>query len=297
MEHHIIKVFGERNTGTRAILRMLASIPNVKRRLAPKSEAIGDGAIIAAIESQMIGAWRRHYLHTLKDAACVLENLNDPWKHALPILSPAMIEAEVKTIFMVRNPYSWFLALARRPYHMKGPIALQLDEFAQRPWMTERRENMPVIVRAPMQLWNAKIVGYKSYSLRASQAKLPSKFIRFEDFVQDSLGCLSKVLSAFDVEAETVVALPQNTKREKMRPKQLAQYYGDEQWKSFLTKGLVQILNTQIDWEIALEFGYKQLDANDYPDEFSPETTDQIQQEMSGIRIALDRKAGAASAA
>ena len=297
MEQHLIKVFGERNTGTRAVSRMLASLPNVRRRIGPRPGALGDGSVEAAIETHMRGAWRRHYLHALRDEAAAQECVDDQWKHSVPTLTPAMIAADVKTLFMVRNPYSWFLALARRPYHLKGPAAPGLTEFALRPWMTERRENMPAIVKSPMVLWQSKVASYIDYEQCAGKSNLSCRFIRFEDFVQNGGGALSAALHAMGVGPFDITPIPQNTKPDGRTPSELAEYYRAEGWRDRLTRELVALINVQVDWGIAGRFHFRQLDPADFPERLDPEFSEQIRREMSGLRVILDRKAGAASAA
>lgn len=296
MDKHVIKVFGERNTGTRAVIAMLGQLPDVTRRISALNAPSPDGSLEAAILENLKGAWKRLYLHGLRDDAGAALSQVDPWKHALPKLTDLMIDAEVKTLITLRNPYSWFLSLARHPYHLKGPPTLDLESFASRPWMTERRENMPAVLASPMTLWSHKLAGYKAYCDAALAQELEFEYIIFEDFVTNGYATLCDALEAMQVSVKGMRPLAHNTKATDLSPSGLALYYRQEVWRQRLTSGLIRRLNVHINWELASEFGYLPLDPDDFPDRLAPELMAKIAREMTGLGMISDRETGAASA-
>ncbi len=289
MSDVIIKVFGERNTGTRAVSLMLARMPHVQRRVGQRVSPLINGQVEAAILAEMRGSWRRLYLHALRDEAAARESAKDPWKHAAPVLTPEMAAAGVRTICMHRNPYSWFLSFARRPYHLKGPPANSLDAFLHRPWMTERREGVGAVLASPMQLWTLKLAAAERYRVAALDEDLPCEFIAFETFVQDRRAVLEQVLSDMDTCCEGLADLEENTKPGDANLDTLAKYYAKEAWKQDLTQPLVAGINALVDWDLAGRLGYEALDAAAFPQHLSEARLAQIAHEMSSLGVATAR--------
>lgn len=305
MEPHVVKIFGERNTGTRALGALVRQVPNVTYRIRPRAEIPPfDGAVEAAIESQMRGHWRRLYLHALRDDQAATHAQDDPWKHALPRLTASMIKARVKTLMLVRNPYSWLVGLARRPYHLKGPQAQTLDQFAARPWMTERREGLPAVLASPLDVWSRKMRGCLDYRTAAHGADLPTEILRFEVFIQNPRAVAAMALHDLGIQAEPLQDMPKNTKAHEPDLAILQCYYAQELWRARLTRETVRRVNARVDWEVAGVLGYLRLDPYDFP-EALPEAEEQaMRAEMANLvspvhwraSEALHREAGAAAA-
>ncbi len=291
MERTIVKVFGERNTGTRTVLTMLAAMPHVALKL-PSTQPLNiDGSLEAAIISQFSGSWKRLYLNALRDDAAAERSRHDPWKHAAPVLTPALRAARVRTILMTRNPYSWFLSFARRPYHLKGPKSTTLEGFLHRPWMTERREGIAAILASPMALWSEKLRAAERYLADAGDAQIPSVFMAFEDLVQDNLGAVAAALTDLDMPLDGLEDLMTNTKRGEPAQPTLARVYSAETWRADLTRPLVTGINTLTDWDLAARHGYLPLDPADFPDRLPEARAAQIAHEMSGLSVTWDRDA------
>jgi len=187
-------------------------------------------------------------------------------------------------VHMVRDPYSWLIALARRPYHMKGPNAASLEAFTQRPWMTERREGMPSVVASPLSLWSLKMAAVQDSVQQAAEAGLPSAVVRFEDFVQDPAGQATRVIAALGLPQTELAPQQDNTKPGAPSLVVLRTYYREEQWASWLTETAVARINDQMDWALAGQFGYQKRAPQDYPAEVSEEVAARMAVEMSGLR-------------
>ncbi|MEM9268219.1 MAG: hypothetical protein AAGA78_04710, partial [Pseudomonadota bacterium] len=162
-----MKVFGERNTGTRAVIRMLRGQPGVSLRVSARRRPEKDMALEAAIETHFKGGWRKLYLSALAHDQDPEITTSDPWKHAAPKLTPALIHGNVRTLFTVRDPYSWALSMARRPYHMRGPRPESFEAFLTRPWMSAARERVPPVLPSPLHLYCAKLEAYQRYFMSA----------------------------------------------------------------------------------------------------------------------------------
>lgn len=292
-----MKILGERNTGTRAMTALLRQIPDVSQRVRPRrATAAVDGAIEAAIEEQMRGHWKRLYLHALRDEHIAQTGPDDPWKHALPRLSPGMIAAGVRTLIMLRDPYSWLLALARRPYHIKGPNADTLEAFAARPWMTERRERLPAVLASPLDIWTRKARATLSYAQAAQDAGLPCTLVRFEDFVLDPGGVATDAFRRLGLDPPPLQPREANTKAGEASLAALQRYYRERLWLRRFSSETVARVNARVDWDAAQALGYGPLDPGDFPRRIAADEAAAMADEMASLRALSHGKAGAAAA-
>lgn len=297
MAQPIVKILGERNTGTRAMTALLRQVPDVAQRVRPRRAAPPlDGAIEAAIEEQMRGHWKRLYLHALRDEHSAQIGRDDPWKHALPRLTPGMISAGVRTVIMLRDPYSWLLALARRPYHIKGPNAESLEAFAARPWMTERRERLPAVLASPLDLWTRKARATRTYAQAAEAAGLPCALVRFEDFVLDPAAVAADAFRRLGLDPPPLRARRDNTKTGEASLAELQRYYREKHWLGRFSAETVARVNARIDWQAARALGYGPLDPGDFPERIAPDEARAMAAEMASLTALSHGKTGAAAA-
>jgi len=118
-----IKVFGERHTATRAIIKMIdeadgvggAGHPGVKARdLQPYREMFDQ------LLEVMNGPWKKVYREAVRDLQDDKVGPVGAWKHAAPRYGGEFKTYDVRVLFTVRNPYSWIVSLHKRPYHYLG---------------------------------------------------------------------------------------------------------------------------------------------------------------------------------
>ncbi|OUS08991.1 hypothetical protein A9Q96_01250 [Rhodobacterales bacterium 52_120_T64] len=215
----------------------------------------------AMIDETYKGKWRKIYRDAVRDNEQALACPTKTWKHALPIWDPAFEEKRAHVVFCVRNPYSWALSLARRSYHQRGPKTSGALDLLTRPWLTVARDNMDAILRSPMELWNGKVAAYGVFM---QQAKVPTRLIRFEDFVADPEAEVRQVLRDFAIKFENVESVV-STKDTAITLEDIATYYRQESWKKSLSSEVVATVNRATDWEVAAQYGYYQLNPTEFP--------------------------------
>lgn len=264
-DQKFVKVFGERNTGTRALIQMLAAQPNI--RVQPKGEvgAINlpeNSELRAKIDATHRGRWRKVYRNALRDREQALACPTKAWKHTLPIWDEAFEHKEAHVIFSVRNPYSWALSLFRRPYHQIGPATGRMLDFVTQPWLTVSRDNMPAILSTPMELWNGKVEAYGAF---VRQANVPVRVLRFENFIADPEVEVRQVLTDFGMMAGSTRPITHSTKDPSKTLEEISAYYKREDWKASLTEKVVSTINASVDWSVAAQYGYYRLDPSDFP--------------------------------
>jgi len=263
-DQKFVKVFGERNTGTRALIKMLAAQPEI--RLQPCGEVAPSNRpqnflLREQIEMTYRGKWRKVYRDALFDTEHMTACPTQAWKHSLPVWDRAFKKKQARVIFCVRNPYSWILSLSKRPYHQRGPRTRSVSQLVSQPWLTLARDNMAPLLRSPMDLWNYKLSAYREF---AKVSDVPFQFLKFEEFVSAPEVEVRRALGTFEVPSNQIRAIPNSTKTEKTSLNDIAKYYETEEWRGNLTAELVSRINDLVDWELAEHFGYTRIDPADF---------------------------------
>lgn len=264
MERHFVKVFGERNTGTRALLRMLGMQPEVSLRPVGARAVLNlaeNRALRERIDLMFSGRVRRQY----RDAVLDMEHMGEcptmAWKHAAPDWDAAFVAKRAHVVFSVRNPYSWVISLAKHPYHKHDRRLHGLEAFVETPWLTMRRDNLEAVLGSPLDLWNRKNAAYLAFM---QAAEVPTVTMSFEGFVASPVTEVRRMLAQFAIPSGGVHALEVSTKDSRSAA-EISERYAREEWRGSLNAGLVRSINAKIDWEVAAAFGYKRLDPADFP--------------------------------
>lgn len=263
----LVKVFGERNTGTRALLQMLRNSGDVTLRMAgagSEAEQSRRAEMANRISDQFTGAWRKLYLDALRDNEW---HRSDPllaWKHAAPAWHDSFAEQRASVIFMVRSPYSWALSMARRPYHIAGRRPESLEEFLTRPWLTQRRDNTDILLPDVMALWQAKLAAYRQFAGLAKASGVRTAILNFESFVADPVASARAALSDCGIASHDLRPARRNTKDKAQTLEEIQAYYAREGWRAGLSRRSVGLINARMDWELAVRFGYCRLPPEDF---------------------------------
>lgn len=264
MGRHFVKVFGERNTGTRALIRMLGAQDSVTLRPEGVPAALnlaGNRGLRGQIDTMFTGKLRRQYHDAVLDmeheGACPTLD----WKHAAPRWGKGFVEHRAHVVFCVRDPYSWVISLAKHPYHRHEKVR-NLAEFIERPWLTMRRDNLAPILVSPLELWNQKGRAYLRFR---RGAEVPVEEIKFETFVEAPVQEVERVLNAFAIPFEVVREVAVSTKDAKTSYAEIAAEYRHCAWRRELTHDVVLAINERLDWDVADSFGYTRLHPEDFP--------------------------------
>ena len=264
LEKRFIKVFGERNTGTRALLRMLGMQPEVSLR------PVGAQAVLNLAENRVLreqidlmfsGRIRRQYRDAVLDMEHAGECPTLAWKHAAPDWDAAFVAKQAHVVFCVRNPYSWVISLAKHPYHKHDRRLNSLEAFVGMPWLTMRRDNLGPILASPLALWNRKNAAYLAFM---QAAEVPTGTMSFEGFVATPVVEVKRIPGQFAIPSNDVRAVEVSTKDNRSAA-EISERYVREAWRDSLNADLVRSINAKINWEVAEAFGYKRLNPEDFP--------------------------------
>lgn len=267
MDETIIKVFGERNTGTRAAIQMIDAAAGVSGAGHPGVAGRVIRAFVAqeeALEGVFDDVWKKIYREAIRDLKSEAAGPIGVWKHAAPLYHSDFKQFDVRVLFLVRNPYSWALSLHRRPYHHMGPRRSDMAAFLGVPWMTLGRDQVDRILPSPMDLWSLKLGAYERFARDAREDGVASAVMKFEDFTGDPVGALTE---AVEVVTGKVVAFAPvaSTKKDGVQAEERRAHYANELWRGQLTAQVVELINARVDWDLAGRFGYARLEPDAFP--------------------------------
>jgi len=256
-----LKVFGERNTGTRAATLMLRAHRGVANATLDAAAPDLD-ALETQVNARLKGFRKKLFKDALLDARKSRLPALGAWKHAAPMVDDSYAANGASVLFMVRDPYSWITALYRNPYHIHTRKPDTIEAFLQEPWLCLKRDNIAPVLASPMQLWSAKLQAYRAF---AEADPVPSTVLHFEAFVREPVLALGAALRHFDMPTEGLAELQGPTKHGGMQKSERVAFYDREDWARALSPTAVRLINAKVDWALAAHFGYHRRQ----PDEFA----------------------------
>lgn len=232
-----LKIYGERNTGTNYLTRLIET--NLSAELLP-------GTAPPALS---------HFRHLSSDEEKLIDGyfkwtypFNLGWKHAAPrplnVLSRYPGYRRLSgLIFLVRNPYSWLLSLHKNPYHQTGMASCTFEQFLRRNWLIHQRDEIGKPALNPIQLWNRKVGSY----LEAGHAS--SLIIRFEDLVNEPELWTRRIADQFDsaLSERWFTNIEASTKSSDQNHSEYRTYYRLERWKEKLGPISIELINQDLD--------------------------------------------------
>lgn len=148
-----LKVYGERNTGTKYLIKLIRQnfhvevLPGVAPRyvmnvqkLLPGKELVRDVYFDLSFRTNL--GWKHSLVNIER-----LQNSLRPTNN-------------VSFITITKNPYAWVLSLHKRPYHQHWKEKPNFESFLQSPWKTVGRENVSRDYPNPIAVWNHKNESY-----------------------------------------------------------------------------------------------------------------------------------------
>jgi len=246
-----MKLYGERNTGTHYLSRLVAA--NLRVRL------------LESIEPRIIRRAARHLrgAEVVRDVYFSLTfRRNLGWKHMNPKspqeLRDLHIDPEaVRFLMLTKNPYPWVISMLRHPYHLGAASVKDIEELVRRKWACTRRENMRDKTAFLIDVWCTKTRSYLNLIEQAHAC-----LVRYEDLLMDPASSLSRVASTLGLQPrnETFANIDLSAKREGRATgrtfESYRDYYLNEQWRNALTPAAVEIINSQLDRELVERVGY-----------------------------------------
>ncbi len=245
----VIKLYGERNTGTNYVGSLLRA--NTACELLPGTVPPTFNRIRRRVTDSdaVIDLWF---------AATGYRNLG--WKHRrvdVDELRRRRVTGRVHFVVTTKNPYSWLVSLQRRPYHRRGGAGdVSIRALATEPWRTRRCETGPDVYDNAVRMWNDKAAAY----LELAEA-LPTTVVRYEDLVADPSSEVARIVAETGLRLldDRVWNVERGTKRDGRSYAEYREYYGEERWRDVLTRQDIEAINASLDPVVASAHGYRLL--------------------------------------
>lgn len=245
-----IKIYGERNTGTNYLSKLIAH--NLHLQELPGSAP----SYIRRVEAC---TFSNELLRDLYFKYTFSRNLG--WKHCcIPPIDkylriPMVNEKMVAFVSLTKNPYSWLLSLYKRPYHQKLSSSSSFEKFLTTPWQIVGREGVTDYVSSPIDLWNIKNASYIKMGRLGGLNFTSEHLLEHPDMVIDQLA------EQFGVrlKEEKFKDHKESTKEIGKDSNFYRDYYLKEKWKSEISTDAISLINSSIDKELMSIFGYSVL--------------------------------------
>lgn len=245
----LIKVYGERNTNTNYISKLISL--NLDAREVP--------GVVPAI----ILKWQRllpgqEMVRDIYFYLTYAKNLG--WKHTCvktqeELNKYSLVTNNLAFLTITKNPYSWLLSLYRRPYHQYYSDNPSFESFLQRQWKTTGRDNAGSVLNNPIELWNIKNRSYLSL------AEKHTVNTTTECIFEDPESIFDEISHRFDIQRKSAnfVDYKKSTKDKNKDGTFYREYYLGEKWRADLTSKAIAIINETIDKKLMSHFGYEVL--------------------------------------
>lgn len=245
----VIKIYGERNTGTNYLLKLFRRnleadllrgvVPWFVRIPFPQSELARD--LYFAITSRWNLGWK-HCLAPLPSAVRSMRGYRD----------------SLLFVTLTKNPYSWLVSLHRHPHHYRSELGT-FQQFLSAPWATVRRENTVSEYPNPITMWNEKNAAY----LRLA-AEMPTVNLRYEDLLADPERTVVQLATRYSISMsrpDFANVIASTKEREGAKDFSYYQnYYLHEQWRAKLQASALHTINRYLDFDLMRQFGYEKLE-------------------------------------
>jgi len=251
-----LKVYGERNTGTNYIQRLIEKNTNAK---------LLQGTITKKVGRVLLKLDKFSFLHIFSEKIRDLyfdytSHSNLGWKHMEVDLSLIKENSSVNddTIFVcvVKNPYSWILSLYDKPYHQYDK-SKNLDEFIISKWKTVKRENAQNLhYENVVDMWNCKV---KSYFELKDTLKDKVIILKYEDFLENYTLVLDELKRRNIQVVEDISNITGSTKEKRKNNEYYKDYYLNEKWKKKYTKNEIDTINKFLDENIMEKLNYEKI--------------------------------------
>lgn len=236
----VIKIFGERNTGT----NLIASL--VETNLAVR---VDRGVVpyrlwtLLSRSERALDLWFR-----------VTEPVNLGWKHR----SVAALVASGKGfdnhffLCVVKHPYAWVLSMFNRPHHQRVE-ATTLAAFLQETWITVGRERAAPSYPGVVALWNDK---YRHYLDLVQRTR--GMVVRYEDLLSDPERVVAEVGRAAGASRRGPFSpVTASTKGDARTFDAYRRYYLEERWREGLNEEILRCIDERLDATLAARLGYR----------------------------------------
>ncbi|WP_412775786.1 hypothetical protein [Thalassospira lucentensis] len=223
------KFFGERNTGTNALITVIRSnsqstiFPSTMAEVSPDTRE--KFAVISRLGASTSD--KEKLIDSVFHGRPILEQ----WKHAATYFDANTVNDDVHFVFMVRDPLSWLVGLFNKPYHLLSAKPDSILDFSKMNWETVARDNLPQKSYKPLEMYSAKLKSYRDLMDRLDQKGIGFTIVKFEDFVTSQKDVFERLSVNLDKPSDEFRELVRSTKEANKDSSFYRNYYANEVWR------------------------------------------------------------------
>jgi hypothetical protein len=242
----VIKVYGERNTGTNYLVELCrlnldcevleGTLPRGLRRaqnVAPGHDAIRDLYFAVSFP------WQLGWKHREVDIDGLRQRRRAQAAHF---------------VVTTKNPYAWLVSTARRPHHLPVEQGCDVVTLCRTPLPTQRREGGPDAYQNAVDMWNRK-----TRAQLALRDAFSTTVARYEDVLMapDNAVRQISVNSGIDLIGGGFTNVSNSTKQSGKTFTDYRDYYGAERWRDELDPSVTDEINELLDFELMRQLDYE----------------------------------------
>jgi hypothetical protein len=258
---YVVKVFGERNTGTNLITQLIKNNVNCVMCAGTAKEFVSFFRFKSTAASRigvLFGNDRFISRELYIDKCFDRQGPLNSWKHSATVFHSADGFKNTKIVFAIRSPASWLLALHQRPHNRTtNNRAKCFSDFLSAESECTGKHRLKQRMIKPTQLWNAKAASYLDFMELLDNAGIQYAIVKFEDLVTDQVDAMSKMFNVLDIDLDREFQpIKSSTKDSKKNYDWYKKYYGRREWLNELDELASELICEEIDWAVAERFGY-----------------------------------------
>lgn len=244
-----IKLYGERNTNTRYLSKLIELNLHVKQIGAQVPKTVMRLQYLLPGHKLVLNS----YFNTTFEKNLGWKHMKVKFPHEL--INTAHIKNGTALITLTKNPYAWLLSLYRHPYHQYYKQKPDFETFLQTQWETVGWENVNRPVQSPIELWNLKNKAYLKLQ------ELHALNLRSEDLFKNPEQFMENICQSFSIQRKSPVFIDYvvSTKEHGKDSDYYKEYYLKEKWRTELSNTAIDIINSTIDHRLMEYFSYAVL--------------------------------------
>lgn len=178
-----VKIYGERNCGTRLLQTILSGVPRIN--LLSQGHSFVGSKLARELNSKIPGRIEGRTMQVLKDKS-TLQRAEKTlgWKHAFPHIDAVEnFKAPVTVLIIAKHPFFWAKSLQNRSYAHYSPqdfSKMKFEDYLSALYIPPLRENAPdLYYNSVLAAYAAKLQSY----LKLARAHEEVYFVQYESIL------------------------------------------------------------------------------------------------------------------
>lgn len=244
-EQKLIKIYGERNSGTNYLEQLIA--------------LNFEASVLRYVPSLLVGQFlKREFV--VDGLTWVNRKRWLGWKHGVPPIDAInAFEGNLSVLTITKNPYTFLLSLHRNPYHNRSLGSLSFSDFIRSPWKPVYRDRWSFRPFAnPIDLWNEKNKSY--FDLRHHVDK-DVVSLTYESLLRDFDMVMERMATRLNLRVKNhkISQLSRSAKSTEQTFDDYRSYYLGQHWRALLLSEDIAYINQFLDRQVVNNIGYELL--------------------------------------